>query len=66
MRQVRLPRDTQASGRSASLSELPFAIADRVGRLRPSHRDPQAFHVEKDAIERELRRLARRGARSLA
>ena len=32
-------------------------LADRVRRLCPDRRDPEAFHVEKDAIERELRRL---------
>jgi len=26
----------------------------------PSHRDPDAFHIEKSEIERALRRLARR------
>ena len=31
----------------------------RVRRLCPDRRDPEAFHVEKDAIERELRQLAR-------
>jgi hypothetical protein len=33
-------------------------LADRVRRLAPSHRDPEKFHVEKDEIERALRRLA--------
>ena len=33
-------------------------LAARVRRLCPDRRDPEAFHVEKDAIERELRRLA--------
>ncbi len=35
-------------------------LANRVRRLCPDRRDPEAFHVEKDAIERELRRLAGR------
>jgi len=39
------------------------AIADRVRRLLPSRHDPERFHVEKDEIERELRRLARRSTR---
>ena len=34
-------------------------LAARVRRLCPDRRDPERFHVEKDAIERELRRLAR-------
>jgi hypothetical protein len=33
-------------------------LAARVRRLCPDRRDPERFHVEKDAIERELRRLA--------
>jgi hypothetical protein len=32
----------------------------RVRRLVPSHRAPEAFHVEKSEIEWALRRLARR------
>lgn len=34
-------------------------LAKRIDRLAPSHRDPEAFHVEKDAIARELHRMAR-------
>lgn len=36
-------------------------LANRVRRLSPSHRDPEAFHVEKDAIAHSLRRLAMGG-----
>jgi hypothetical protein len=36
-----------------------LSLADRVRRLLPSHRDPEAFHVEKSVIEHELRSLAR-------
>ena len=36
-----------------------LALATRVRRLCPDHRDPERFHLEKDEIERELRRLAR-------
>ena len=61
---MRDPRGLPASRRASSV-EAVFpaldALADRVRRLRPSHRDPEAFHVEKDAIERALRRLARQG-----
>lgn len=39
----------------ASLNEL----ARRIDRLAPSRHDPEAFHLEKDAIARTLRRLAR-------
>lgn len=35
------------------------ALANRVRRLRPNHRDPEAFHEEKSEIEADLRRLAR-------
>lgn len=34
-------------------------LADRVRRLMPSHRDPEAFHEAKSEIEAELRRLSR-------
>ena len=33
-------------------------LAARVRRLCPDRRDPERFHVEKDAIEKALRRLA--------
>lgn len=42
-------------GPSHSLEQL----ADQVRSLRPDRHDPERFHVEKDAIERQLRRLAR-------
>lgn len=51
--------------RADQLTEL----ARRVLRLRPSHRDPEEFHVEKSEIANELRRLARgdeRGERGSA
>lgn len=34
------------------------AIADRLARLAPSHRDPHRFHEEKSKLAAELRRLA--------
>lgn len=34
------------------------SLADRVRHLRPSHRDPELFHIEKSEIEHALRRLA--------
>jgi len=34
------------------------AIADRLARLAPSHRDPFHFHEEKSELVDELRRLA--------
>lgn len=33
-------------------------LAGRVRRLGPSHRYPEAFHLEKSEIEHELRSLA--------
>lgn len=35
-----------------------LALADRLRRLSPSRHDPERFHIEKSAIEGELRRLA--------
>lgn len=34
------------------------AMADRLARLAPSHRDPFRFHEEKSELVHELRRLA--------
>ena len=33
-------------------------LALQVRHLRPSHRDPEAFHVQKSEIENALRRLS--------
>jgi hypothetical protein len=62
MRRVHLDRgnDPPAPRALGSPPELEV-LADRVRRLAPSHRDPEAFHVEKSEIERALRQLARRG-----
>jgi hypothetical protein len=35
------------------------ALAERVCRLIPSHRDPERYHIEKSGIVHDLRRLAR-------
>lgn len=35
------------------------SLADRITRLRPDHRDPEQFHVEKHSIAGSLRRLAK-------
>ena len=57
------PRRSREAGtpsrESPAVAPALDALADRIRRLRPSHRDPEHFHVEKDAIEKELRRLAR-------
>ena len=62
MYRTRLPRDGGRADGGPALSPELDALADRVRRLLPSHRDPEAFHVEKDAIARALRRLARGAA----
>jgi hypothetical protein len=40
-------------------AEVLADLARRLDRLRPHHRDPERFHLEKDGIAAELRRLAR-------
>jgi len=37
-----------------------FGLADRVGRLKPLSRDPEAFFVDRSEIEAELVRVARK------
>ena len=34
------------------------ALASRVNRLCPDHRDPELFHIEKNDIAHELAKLA--------
>lgn len=34
------------------------AVVDRLKRLAPSHTKPEAFHLERDDIEKEIRRVA--------
>lgn len=41
-----------------TLSADLHALADRLARLAPSHRDPFRFHEEKSELVHELRRLA--------
>lgn len=48
---------------TAPEAEVLADLARRVARLRPSHRDPEWFHAEKDEIAAELRRLARAAER---
>ena len=59
MYHARPPRGPDRPAAGMPLSPNLDALADRVNRLRPSHRDPEHFHVEKDEIARELRWLAR-------
>jgi hypothetical protein len=57
---------------SVELAEHIRGLARRVRRLLPLARDPEAFHVEKDAIAHDLNRLAagiapeRRSGKSIA
>lgn len=37
-----------------------LSLASAVGRLSPSHSDPERFHMDRSEIVAELRRLARR------
>lgn len=45
--------------RRLAVAEELADLAARLRRLRPSHRDPEHYHVEKSEIEHGLRRLAR-------
>jgi hypothetical protein len=44
--------------RGVASADTLASLADRVRRLCPSHRDPEAFHMDKWEIEKELRKLA--------
>lgn len=54
-RSKRIPVPVICVGGAVSLLRT---LAGRVRRLSPSHRDPEAFFVEKSEIEAELRGLA--------
>lgn len=47
-------------GKKMTDPETLHTLARRVRYLHPSRHDPERFHIEKDEIERMLRRLARR------
>jgi hypothetical protein len=49
------PNAPVAAQRAAALE----ALAERVRRLSPDRRDPERFHIEKDELAAELRRMAR-------
>lgn len=59
MIRIRAPRPERAEPPRPAVAPELDALADRVGRLRLSHRDPEAFHVEKSEIEAAIRQLAR-------
>ncbi len=42
-----------------SLAERLEAAARNVQRLAPDHRNPERYHVQKDALRAELRALAK-------
>ena len=44
---------------NASPIQVLEEVANRVRRLSPDRRDPERFHIEKDELAAELRRLAR-------
>lgn len=50
-----LPSDNQSQPNKETL----LSLAERVRRLSPSHREPEAYHLEKWEIEKALRRMAR-------
>lgn len=45
--------------RAADLGQQLHDLAVRVRHLCPSHRDPEAFHIQKSEIEAALRNLSR-------
>jgi hypothetical protein len=44
---------------TAPAAERLQILADQLRRLSPDRRDPERFHLDKSAIERELREVAR-------
>lgn len=42
----------------ADMRDQLYDLADRVGRLSQSRRDPERFFEERDEIRRELERIA--------
>lgn len=36
------------------------AIADRLAKLAPSHRDPERYHIDKSELVHDLHQLAQR------
>ncbi len=54
------PGKTRVEIGKISWREDLLAIARLLDRLVPDHHDPELFHVQKNALAHELRRLARR------
>ena len=53
----------ERNGKSETPACQLIVLAERVARLVPSRRDPEAFFIEKSEIAHCLRRLAREGGR---
>lgn len=49
----------RVTGGMQPIARLVADLAERVARLSPSHRDPEAFHIAKHTLASELRALAR-------
>jgi len=47
-----------AHQRGPALAAQLDALAERVRRLAPDHRDPERYHIERSEIEHRLRQLA--------
>jgi len=47
-----------AHQRGPALAVQLDALAERVRRLAPDHRDPERYHIERSEIEFRLRQLA--------
>lgn len=59
---VRVGQERSSGGaveRSADVCQSIAALASRIERLTVSHRDPEAFFIERSDIARELRAVAR-------
>jgi hypothetical protein len=53
-------RAVLAEVRMTSDAQTLCALSQAVRRLRPDHRDPESYHLEKDQIARALIALARK------
>lgn len=55
-------RKSRLQNLESETREALAALAHRVDRLRPDHRDPHRFHEEKSEIAHELTKLARKAS----
>lgn len=58
LRQSASVRQSPSGQADEEMGRRLLQLANRVRRLLPSHRNPEAFHEEKSEIEAELRRMA--------